>query len=174
MASTQKKVILRRSDHTVVAGYLPAGGLLNRSEGTLDLLDTAGRIMAVPLKAVRYVAFVRDFNLADQENPERLARRVFLARPRTEGLWVRLTFRDGEVLEGLAPMDLSLVEDAMRDEGVYLTPPDVRSNTQRMYIPRSSLSAMQILAVVTTPSKAARVAREGELDLPFPEFGAKG
>jgi hypothetical protein len=90
---------------------------------------------------------------------------------------VRATFLDGEVLEGLAPLDLSLLEDATTDHGLFLIPPDVRSNTQRLYIPRGSLSALQVLAVITTPSKIATGAiekkqREDVGNLPFPEPGA--
>jgi hypothetical protein len=171
MASSKKKVIVRTNDQAVQAGYLPTSGLLNRAAGVVEMLDTAGRIVPIALKAVRYVAFVRDFNLDDTENPERLTRKTFLARPRTEGLWLRLTFHDGEVLEGLAALDLTLMTDAITDEGVYLIPPDVRSNTQRLFVPRMALHAMQVLGVITTPSKVQPVAKKLQDGprLPFPE-----
>ena len=38
---------------------------------------------------------------ADQANPERLQRKRFALRPRTAGLWLRLTLADGDELEGL-------------------------------------------------------------------------
>ncbi len=173
MGSAHKKVILRRKDGTTLAGYLPTSSLLNRTTRTLDLLDVAGHMIHVPLDVVRYVGFVRDFNLDDEHDPERLMRRTFLARPRTEGLWIRLSFSDGEILEGLAPLDLALLEDAAYDEGVFLIPPDTRSNTQRIYVPRSALSGLQILGVVTTPSKVTRpsgaekTGRDLGGDLPF-------
>ena len=176
MAGSRKKVIVRMNDLAVQAGYLPACGFLNRASGTVELLDAGGRIVEIPMNAIRYVAYVRDFNLDDEENPERLLRRAFMARPRTEGLWVRLTFADGEVLEGLAGLDASLLEDAVVDGGVYLIPPDVRSNTQRIFVPRGSIAGMVVVGVITTPSKAAAPAPakkryEGELDLPFPDMG---
>jgi hypothetical protein len=69
-------------------------------------------VLAVPLSEIKHIAYVRDFNLNDSVNPERLTRRTFLARPRTEGLWVRLSFRgqstpsnEPDQLEGLAPLD---------------------------------------------------------------------
>ena len=86
-------------------------------------------------------------------NPERLTRRAFLARPRTEGLWLRLIFRSGDLLEGLAPTDRSLLDALADDDGLFLTPPDTRSNTQRLYVPRSALTDLQLLAVITTPSR---------------------
>ena len=148
---------------------------MDRAKGELELLDVAGRLVAVSLKQVRYVAYVRDFNLDDAVLPERLTRKTFLARPRTEGLWVRVTFRGGDVLEGLAGLDATLLDDAMDDAGIYLVPPDIRLNTQRIFVPRTAMAALAVLGVVTTPSKTVLNGKakkhEGELDLPFPEGG---
>ena len=174
MGSGHKKAILRTLDGQVHAGYLPVTGLLDRLAQTISLLDPSGRIVSVPIDQLRYIAFVRDFNLADRVDPERLSRKTFLARPRTEGLWLRMTFRDGDLLEALAPLDLSLLDDAIDDHGLYVIPPDTRANTQRLYIPRIALAALQIVGVITTPSKVTPVSaptrkrHEGELDLPFP------
>ena len=169
MAGSGKKVIVRTTDGAVLPGYLPASGLVGSTAATIELLETAGRIVPLRLEMIRYVAYVRDFNLNDSENPERLLRRTFLARPRTEGLWIRVTFKDGEMLEGLAPLDLAWLDDAMEDKGVFLLPPDVRSNTQRLYIPRTSLSGMRVVAVITTPSKSAAKGRDQGETLPFPD-----
>ncbi len=59
----------------------------------IDLLDLSGRVIPLLLNDIKHICYVRDFNLTDTVNPERLTRRTFLARPRTEGLWLRLTFR---------------------------------------------------------------------------------
>jgi hypothetical protein len=64
-----------------------------------------------------------------------------------------MTFRGGELLEGLAPIDITLTDDLIQDTGLHLTPPDTRSNTQRIYVPRTSLTELQLLAVITTPSR---------------------
>lgn len=151
MAGSQKKVILRRFTPGLLWGYLPPTGFV-RGDG-LDLLDLSGRVQTVPLADVKYAAFVRDFNTNDSSAPERLLRKTFLARPRTEGLWLRLVLRDGDLVEGLAPLDLSLVDGFEKERGVQLVPPDVRGNTQRLYIPRAAIETMEVLAVVTTPSK---------------------
>jgi len=104
MPASRKKAIVRTLTGTLHSGYLPLSGLLNGE--AVELLDLDGRILALPLKTVRWIAYVRDFNLGDSVDPERLTRRTFLARPRAEGLWVRLTMGGGETLEGLAPLDL--------------------------------------------------------------------
>lgn len=155
MSSAHKKVIVRRFIGETLPGYLPLSGFVRQQspQNTLDLLDLGGRILSLPLNDIKYICYVRDFNLTDTTNPERLTRRTFLARPRTEGLWLRMTFRSGDLLEGLAPTDLTLLDDLIRDTGLHLTPPDTRSNTQRLYVPRTSLTELQLIAVITTPSR---------------------
>src|SRR5271163_620141 len=151
MSSAHKKVIVRRLTGETLPGYLPLTGFVrNRA---LDLLDLTGRVIPLLLNDIKHVCYVRDFNLHDTVNPERLTRRTFLAKPRTEGLWLRMTFRTGDLLEGLAPTDAALLDDLINDSGLFLTPPDTRANTQRLYVPRTSLTDLQLLAVITTPSR---------------------
>jgi hypothetical protein len=151
MSSAHKKVIVRRFTGETLPGYLPLSAFV-RNRG-IDLLDLAGRVIPLLLNDIKHICYVRDFNLHDTVNPERLTRRTFLARPRTEGLWLRMTFRSGDVFEGLAPTDIGLLDDLINDGGLHLTPPDTRSNTQRVYVPRTSLTELQLLAVITTPSR---------------------
>jgi hypothetical protein len=154
MSSAHKKVIVRRFTGETLPGYLPLTGFVrHHAQPALDLLDLTGRIVPLLLNDIKHVSYVRDFNLQDTSNPERLTRRNFLAKPRSEGLWLRMTFRSGDVLEGLAPIDITLTDDLIHDIGLHLTPPDTRSNTQRIYIPRTSLTDLQLLAVITTPSR---------------------
>lgn len=151
MSSSRKKVIVRRFSGDALPGYLPHADFVRQN--SIDLLDLSGRIIPLSLSDIKLVSFVRDFNLSDTVNPERLTRRAFLARPRTEGLWLRLTFRSGDLLEGLAPTDLTLMDALVQDAGLFLVPPDTRSNTQRIYVPRTAISELQLLAVITTPSR---------------------
>src|ERR1700680_1809459 len=152
MSSAHKKVIVRRLTGETLPGYLPLSAFVrNRA---IDLLDLTGRVIPLLLNDIKHICYVREFNLHDTANPERLSRRTFLARPRTEGLWLRMTFRGGgEVFEGLAPTDIALLDDLINDAGLHVTPPDTRSNTQRVYVPRSSLTELRLLAVITTPSR---------------------
>jgi hypothetical protein len=164
MSSAHKKVIVRRLLGDTLPGYLPLSGFVRlrsvEKDRVVDLLDLSGRILSIALSEIKHICYVRDFNLNDTANPEHLTRRTFLARPRTEGLWLRLTFRgqstpstEPEQFEGLAPLDVTLMDDVLHDAGLFLIPPDVRSNTQRIYIPRSSISELQLIAVVTSPSR---------------------
>ena len=165
MASSRKKVVVRRFLPGLLWGYLPASGLAHAGDPPmLDLLDLGGRIQPIPLADVKYAAYVRDFNTADAVAPERLTRKTFLARPRTEGLWLRLTLRDGDSIEGLAPLDLALADGWAQDLGVHLVPPDIRGNTQRLFIPRMAIEAMEVVAVVTTPSRKKSVAIAAEAE----------
>ena len=151
MSNTRKKVIVRRFSGDTLAGYVAASGIVR--DAAIDLLDLSGRILSLPLNDIKTISYVRDFNLSDTANPERLTRRTFLARPRSEGLWLRLTFRSGDLLEGLAPADRGLMDSLGDDAGLFITPPDTRSNTQRIYVPRVAITDLVLLAVITTPSR---------------------
>ena len=159
MSVSRKKVIVRRFSVGLLWGYLPSNGIVqSTAPPALDLLDLSGHMAAVSLDDVKYVSYVRDFNPADVQNPERLKRKFFLARPRGEGLWIRLGLRDGDRIEGLSGMDTSLADDLMADRGIYLMPPDIRGNTQRLFVPRSAVETMQVVGVVTSPSQKKKLA----------------
>ena len=98
MATTHKKVIVRKMDRDSVNGYVGAAFI---SDGKLELMNTAGNVVAIELREVKGVYFVREFG-----DSESLTRKTFTSRPRVEGLWVRLRFRDNEIIEGMMPNDL--------------------------------------------------------------------
>jgi hypothetical protein len=144
MASARKPVIVRKFSRDWFAGY--AGGELGRDLAELEILDLTGKVIRMAWDQVKWICYVRDLPSAstDQTNPERLLRKRFSLRPRTAGLWLRLKLTDGDELEGLASNDRSLVEGA----GLLLIPPDTRSNTQRIYIPRQSIQALEVLSLI--------------------------
>src|SRR5664279_3795904 len=130
MSNSPKKVLVRRFSGDTLPGYLPQAAFVRNH--SIDLLDLSGRLISLLLSDIKTVCYVRDFNLSDAVNPERLTRRTFLARPRTEGLWLRITFKTGDLIEGLAPTNRYLLDALADDDGLFLTPPDTRSNTQRI------------------------------------------
>ena len=83
MASTHKKVVVRKLDRDSVQGYLPPANFI--SDSKLEILNTAGTAIRIELSEVKGVFFVREFG-----DSESLQRKTFTSRPRTEGLWVRL------------------------------------------------------------------------------------
>ncbi len=123
------------------------------------MLALDGKVLSLDLKTIKWMCFVRDFNSGEPENPERLLRKTFAGRPRTEGLYLRATLTDGEMIEGIASNDLSLVTG----EGLFLTPPDTRSNTQRLWIPTGSLAALEVVAVIGAAKKKQAEERQESL-----------
>jgi Family of unknown function (DUF6982) len=136
-ASTHKKVVVLLLDRTTLRGYLNPAGL--GVADTIDLLTPEGEHRHFAVEEVRSIYFVREFT--DDYEPERKA---FLSRPKLDGLWVRLKFRDEETLEGVVPNDLL----ALLDRGVQITPPDLHGTTLKIFIPRTALSEMTVLGVV--------------------------
>lgn len=144
MASARKSVIVRKFSRDWCAGYV--GVDFGQQEPDLEILDLTGKVVRMGWDQVKWVCYVRDFPAAgsDQANPERLARKRFSVRPRAAGLWLRLILTDGDELEGLAANDRSLVDGA----GLLLTPPDTRSNTQRVYVPRQAILSLEVVSLI--------------------------
>ena len=154
MASTHKKVVVRKLNRDSLNGHVAADFLL---EDRVELLDTSGNLVQINLADLKAIFFVRDFE--DFEAP---ARKTFTTRPRSEGLWLRMRFRDGEVMEGMMPNDLAQLHPA----GFFVNPPDTRSNIQRIFVPRSALTEIKVLAVIggqARKGKAATDARQREM-----------
>lgn len=162
MSVGHKKVILRKRNRDWLAGYLSPMGFVE--QGRVPLLDPSGKVVTLELRDVKWICFVREFQSGESSDPEKLTRRVFASRPRSEGLWLRIQLLDDElVLEGLAANNLSLFDPY----GLLITPPDTRSNTQRIFLPHSSLASVEVLAVIgtaarrkTTPETQADLFRE--------------
>jgi len=149
MPSTHKKVIVRKLDRDAIQGYVSPQFV---SEGKLELLNVSGKVVMIELAEVKGVYFVREFS-----EGEGFSRKTFATRPRTEGLWVRLKFKDNETIEALMPNELT--QNA--PEGFTVIPPDTRANTQRIFVPRTALESLTVLAVIGGPAarrkKAAAV-----------------
>lgn len=121
----------------MLRGYLNPARLGDTD--TVELLTPEGEHHNLPVKDVRSIYFVRDF----EENFEP-GRKAFLSRPKLDGLWVRLKFRDEDTMEGVVPNDLL----SLLDRGVQITPPDLHGTTLKIFIPRSALAEMTVLGVV--------------------------
>lgn len=130
--------------------------MLGREE-SVEFLTRDGEHKTAELRDVKAVYFVKEFT--DSFEPDR---KTFLSRPKLDGLWVRLRFRDGDEMEGLVSNDLL----ELLDKGIRLTPPDLHGNTLWVFIPQTALAEMKVLGVVgvarRTPRDKAAAAKAGD------------
>ena len=112
--------------------------------------------MLLPYDEVKSVCFVKDFEAAAEP------RRIFMTRPKLEGLWVRMLFRDDEIMDGILPNNLLAMDIA----GFTVTPPEPDANNQRVFVPRAALKSIQVLGVVGSPLRAKRKKTEAAPDQP--------
>jgi len=139
--STTKKVLVRRFDREPLTGFVnPQSYLLAAG---VELMKTDGTVAVVPYHEIKTVCFVKDFEPTEAP-PDRL---VFNTRPKMDGLWVRMRFRDGEIMDGILSNNLLQLEA----HGFTFTPPEPYSNNQKIFSPRQALSEFQVLGVVGSP-----------------------
>jgi hypothetical protein len=144
-SSTTKKALIHRFQRETLAGYLNPVTFL-QPEG-VELLSAEGQVAILPYHEVRSVSFVREFDANDEAE-----RQIFQTRPKMAGLWVRLRFRDGEIMEGILPNNLLQYET----HGFVVIPPDPYGNRQRVFVPRVALLGVEVLGVVGSPLKKRR------------------
>ena len=147
--STNKKVLVSRFDRETLSGYVnPQSFLLEQG---LELLSQGGSVSIVPYSEIKLVCFVRDF----QQGEPRKELRLFTARPKLEGLWLRLQFRDGDAMDGMLSNNLLQLDQY----GFSVVPPDPGFQNQRIFVPKAALASVQVLGVVGSPLRATRKAK---------------
>jgi hypothetical protein len=110
----------------------------------VEILTLGGNVTVAAYADVKAVWFVREFD----GGSEAAVRRGFLSRPKLDGLWLKLTYRDGDTQEAVMPNNLLQVEPL----GFNLIPPET---TQRLWVPRQALTSVQVLGVVGLKAAAA-------------------
>jgi hypothetical protein len=145
--STHKKVVVKLEDDTPLKGYLNPSGL--PSAESVDILTPDGEHKEIALAGIKAIYFVADLN-----QPFEPARKAFLSRPKLEGLWLRLMFRDRQTMEGISSNELL----ETLDRGVQFTPPDLHGNCLRMFVPRAALAEVKVLGIVGTAKRSPRPA----------------
>ena len=133
--------MIRRFDREPLAGYVHPQTYL-RPNG-VELLSPDGAFTLVPYDELKAVHFVKDFDTA----PQPAEARVFNTRPKLDGLWIRMRFRDQELMDGILANNLLQLEPY----GFTVTPPEPYSNNQRVFVPRAALAELQVLGVVGSP-----------------------
>jgi hypothetical protein len=139
--TTNKKVFVARFDRETLAGFVQTPG--GFSSEAVELLTPGGNIIRIPYTEAKVVCFVRDFDNGDTWRQHR----AFTSRPKSPGLWVRLRFRDGDSIEGMAANNLLTLDPS----GFYVTPPDPTFQNQRIFVPRLALTEVQVLGVIGSP-----------------------
>ena len=161
MASTHKKALITRFDRESLEGFVQAPVML--AEGAFEVLSPDGSVLALPAEEVKAICFVRDFGQSETWRETR----SFAARPKAAGLWVRVTFRDRESVEGIHPNNLLQVEEA----GISIVPPDPSNQGQKLFIPRAAVAAVEVLGVIgssarrTTKRPATKFIEEGQMEM---------
>ena len=136
--STTKKVVIRRFDREPVHGFASPQHYLQPNG--IEILKLDGSMLLLSYREVKCIAFVRDFpNATTSED-----RKVFHTRPKMEGLWVRMLFKDNDLMEGILPNNLLQIDPY----GFAFVPPDPFSNNQRIFVPREALRDIHVLGVV--------------------------
>ena len=142
--STSKKALVLRFDREPLPGFVNPQNFATPSG--IELLTPQGQVLVLPFSEVKLVCFVKDFS----DSPNVFEKRQFAARPKTLGLWVRLKFRDGELLEGLLSSNLLQIEQF----GFTVAPPD--PTLQRIFVPRAALTDLEVLGVIGSALRKLR------------------
>jgi hypothetical protein len=134
---TRKKAVVLLLDSTALKGYVNPATLTGGE--TIDLLTQVGEHQAIAIGEIKAIYFVADLSL-----PYEPERKSFLSRPKLEGLWLKLVFRDRDILEGIVTNELLEI----LDRGIQFIPPDLHGNCSFIYVPRSALVEAKVLGVV--------------------------
>jgi hypothetical protein len=150
------RVVIRYENHAI-RGLVETGDLgsieqLLRNDPVypldsirLKLLDT-GAVEDVPTRDAKAVFFVKTF---DGDLRHR-ALHFHEHAPIVPGLWVRVYFYDGEMIEGI----ISNTRDFVLETGFFLRPTDPNGNNTLVYVLKGGLKDFHVLGM-RNPSKNA-------------------
>ncbi len=153
--STSKRVVAVRFDRESLPGFVDPAGYL-KTDG-IEILSPAGAVTVAPYGDVKALCFVRDF----ESFPGWRENRVFVARPKSEGIWTRFHFRDGDQIDGVLPSNLLTWEQ----QGFTISPPDPNFLNQRVFIPRAALKETTVMGVVGKQRRTRPKPDDGQLSI---------
>jgi len=99
----------------------------------------SGRVEDIPTKNAKAVFYVNSFEGDEHHKPLQFHSRA----PIVHGIWVRLLFLDGEVMEGIVHNSIHY----LIDPGFFLQPSDPGSNNKLVYVMKSSLKDYRVLGI---------------------------
>ncbi len=139
-----RKVVIRYADGRLLRGFLAMEDDTKLRDSTLDSFtveSSDGKLDEVRISEIKAIFFVKRF----EGNPDYSEFKVFTSRPCGKGVWVRVRFRDGEVIEGVAPNRFETYSQPV----FYMIPPDPASNNQSILVSKRFLSEMQVLGLAS-------------------------
>jgi hypothetical protein len=150
MGESHLKVVAHLSDGSLIKGYtdaLPTTDLevlLKRDVIPIPaemIVHTAGsgEITTIHLQSLKALFFVKTF----EGRTDYKETKFFEGHPSIEGLWVRVRFHDGEIIEGIVRNSLH----HLVHPGFLLKPPDPHSNNHILYVVKTSLQEFRVLGV---------------------------
>lgn len=104
---------------------------------------------AIPLEGVKAIFFVKSFEGKWHDDL-----RFHDHLPAPECLWVRATFDDGEVIEGLIGNNQNFVVQS----GFFMSPIDPEGNNWLIYVLKTKLKDLQILGLRAAPKNMPALA----------------
>ena len=148
-ANMPEKVVIQFGAKTI-KGYLEPSNwstiedvLSNASRTSAETMRVkhleSGLIEEVSVKDVKAVFFVNSFDGDSERNHINFHTRA----PIVHGVWVRLQFRDGEVMEGIVYNSIRYIVDP----GFFLLPTDPGSNNRLIYVVKNSLIDLRVLGL---------------------------
>jgi hypothetical protein len=141
---SSQRVVIRYADGRVLRGFVARKdetALQDTPPESLAVKDSHGESVTVGASDIKAIFFVKSF----EGNPDYTEFKVFSSRPTGKGVWVRVHFRDGEMIEGVAPNCLETYSKAV----FYITPPDPGSNNQGVLVSKHYVKEMQVLGLAT-------------------------
>jgi hypothetical protein len=134
----KRKVIARKTNGEILKGYVDTAPE-NAKDDTITLISLTDEIIKIPKQSMKALFFVRKFS----GNKEYSEIKFFENQPKIDGLWVRLTFFDDEMIEGIVSNTIRF----LLDDSFYLKPPDPNSNNRLMYVVKAALKDFTVLGV---------------------------
>jgi hypothetical protein len=140
----QNKIVIKLPEG-LVKGYLAADSLRSlhaisaAPQSVTVTLAGSGEERLISLQESKGIFFVKDFD--GRVNHMDLRFHDDTAPP--EFLWVRLTFLDGEVMEGMIQNGAAFVVS----DGLWVTPTDPTGNNLLMYASKSHLKNFEVLGL---------------------------
>jgi len=134
----KRKVIARKLNGEILKDYMETVPELS-GEDDISIISLTEEVIRVPKRELKALFFVRKFS----GNREYSEIKFFESQPKIDGLWVRVTFYDNELIEGIVSNTIRF----LMEDGFYLKPPDPNSNNRIMYVVKSALKDFTVLGV---------------------------